>query len=121
MFKEELHKRILKVYAEMQSLKAIIEKVKNSREPETKSIFLLSLIEGRLFEGRNLREIINSISRMRDDIFTEMHKYRSFSWILLILIIMSAIIIGLVDILKGSDYFKEIAESTFNSTSNLTR
>jgi hypothetical protein len=121
MFKEELHKRILKVYAEMQSLRAIIENVKNSPEPTTKSIFRLSLREGRLFEGRNLGETINSISGMRDDVFTEMHKYRSFSWILLILIIISAIIIGLVDILKDSDYFKEVVESTFNSTSNLTR
>jgi hypothetical protein len=121
MFKEDLHKAILEKYADMQSLQSIIGNVKDSTEPVIKDIFRDSLVSGKIFEGRNFSEVIDSISKLRDNTITEMHKYRSFSWILLILIIVSAIIVGLVDVLlQDSGYFKELTQGVFNSTSNLT-
>jgi Zn-dependent peptidase ImmA (M78 family) len=124
MFKEDLHKRILEIYNDVQKLNSLLEKLKDSNDPTTRRIFQLSLKEGREYEKMYPRKIIQSAEKMRDSMLSEIRRYKSFSWLLLILVVVSAIMVGIVDVIKDSDYFNGQTNTTSNLTnvlSNLTK
>jgi hypothetical protein len=102
MFKEDLHKRLVRVYEDMGKLKSIVENVKKSTEAANTEIFRQTLSKGGSFEQINPRDIVFSAADMKETARLETSKYKSFSWLLIVLVIISAIAVGIVDILKDS-------------------
>jgi len=105
MFEEDLHKQLVKVYENMGKLNSVVGNVKKSTEAANTEIFRQTFSKGGSFEQINPRDIVFSAADMKEAARLEMSKYKSFSWLLIVLVIISAIVVGIVDILKDSSLF----------------